>query len=93
MACLDEKNFDYGQVSWPKQSNFYQEEIGEPEHKVAVIISDALRFEAAQELISQLHGDDRNAAEMKSMLDTSSVTRLGMGLLLPEQRLGTIKVF
>ena len=84
LACLDEKNFDYGQVSWPKQASFYAEEIGEPEHKVAVIISDALRFEAAQELLSQLHADDRNAAEMKSMLASlPSVTKLGMGLLLP----------
>ena len=84
LACLDEKQFDYGQVSWPKQAAFYAEEIGEPEHKVAVIISDALRFEAAQELLSQLHADDRNAAEMKSMLASMpSVTKLGMGLLLP----------
>ena len=84
LACLDEKNFDYGQVSWPKQSNFYKEEIGDPEHKVAVIISDALRFEAAHELLGQLHADDRNAAEIKSTLASlPSVTKLGMGLLLP----------
>ena len=87
LACLDEKNFDYGQVSWPKQAAFYAEEIGEPEHKVAVIISDALRFEAAQELLSQLHTDEKNAAKMRSRLASlPSVTQVGMGLLLPGEK-------
>ena len=80
LACLDEKNFDYGQVSWPKQASFYAEEIGEPEHKVAVIISDALRFEAAQELLSQLHADDeKNAAEMVHVGLTALGHQIGDG--------------
>ena len=87
LACLDEKQFDYGQVSWPKQAAFYAEEIGEPEHKVAVIISDALRFEAAQELLSVLHIDEKNAAKMRSRLASlPSVTQVGMGLLLPGEK-------
>ena len=74
-------------MSWPKQAAFYAEEIGEPEHKVAVIISDALRFEAAQELLSQLHTDEKNAAKMRSRLASlPSVTQVGMGLLLPGEK-------
>ena len=49
-----------------------------------MIISDALRYEAGYELLSQMHGDSKNTAEIKYMLASiPSKTNVGMAQLLP----------
>ena len=81
--CLKEKAFDYSRLQLPKQYDFFQREIKGYEHKVAVIISDALRYEAAAELLSVMHGDTKNEADIKFQLASiPSKTSVGMANLL-----------
>src|SRR5439155_8179293 len=54
-----------------------------------VIISDAFRYEAAQELAAELNGKYRFEATLTSQLGVlPSYTALGMASLLPHKRLG-----
>ena len=56
--------------------------------KVYVIISDAFRYEVAQELTDQLNGQFRFQATLESLLGVlPSYTALGMAALLPHQQL------
>jgi uncharacterized protein (TIGR02687 family) len=59
-----------------------------PDRRVFVIVSDAFRYEAAQELASQLNGKYRIDAELSAQLGVlPSYTALGMAALLPHQTL------
>ncbi len=77
----------------PAQQNFYadtiQPHLDESERKRAfVIISDAFRYEAAQELTESLNGRYRLTAELSAMLGVlPSYTALGMASLLPHTTL------
>lgn len=54
-----------------------------------VIVSDALRYEAAEELTGELNGKYRFTAKLESMLGVvPSYTALGMAALLPHNELG-----
>ncbi len=56
--------------------------------RVYVVISDALRFEVAQELVQQINSKNRLKASMDCMLGVlPSYTALGMAALLPHQTL------
>jgi len=56
--------------------------------KTAVIISDALRFEVADELLSRVQGENRYEANLEAMLGVlPSYTQLGMAALLPNTTL------
>ncbi len=62
--------------------------MGEKKATVFVIISDAFRFEAAEELKTNLNSRYRFSAELKSMLGVlPSYTDLGMASLLPHTEL------
>jgi uncharacterized protein (TIGR02687 family) len=90
LKCLNHFNFDYAKINAPKQYDFYTTEIEPTDVKVVVIISDALRYEAAYELLSEMHSDSKNTAEMRYMLASiPSKTNVGMAQLLP----GKNKVF
>jgi uncharacterized protein (TIGR02687 family) len=57
-------------------------------NKVSVIISDALRYEVADELLSRIRQEDRYEATLAPVLSVlPSYTQLGMAALLPHQRL------
>ena len=77
----------------PNQHQFYQRHVKrrleEAENrKVFVIISDAFRYEAAQELTQVLNGTYRFEADLTSQLGVvPSYTALGMASLLPHQSL------
>jgi uncharacterized protein (TIGR02687 family) len=87
LKCLNHFKFDYKQINIPKQYDFYKTEIATADQKVVVIISDALRYEAAQELLSEMHGDTKNTAEMRYMLASiPSKTNIGMSQLLPGKK-------
>lgn len=58
------------------------------ENKVCVIVSDALRFEIADELLGLIRQEDRYSAELEPALSMlPSYTQLGMGALLPNGEL------
>src|SRR5215831_10456503 len=77
----------------PNQQQFYQRHVQRrleeaDNRKVFVIISDAFRYEAAQELTQVLNGTYRFAADLTSQLGVlPSYTVLGMASLLPHQTL------
>lgn len=52
--------------------------------KVSVVVSDALRYEAAEELVSRIRAENRWTAELEAVLGAlPSYTQLGMAALLP----------
>ena len=57
LKCLSEADFDYSNLLAPKQYDFYKTHIEPLDKKVVVIISDALRYEAAQGLLNEMHAD------------------------------------
>lgn len=74
------------------QSSFYRDQV-EPlvrkgSKKAAVIISDALRYEVAEELGTRIRQEDRFDASLDAMLGVlPSYTQLGMAALLPHKTL------
>jgi uncharacterized protein (TIGR02687 family) len=73
------------------QSEFFERYIREylgTKNKVAVIISDGLRYEIGQEFIEKIEQEEGYSAEIESMLSTlPSYTQLGMAALLPNEEL------
>ena len=75
------------------QYNFYNNEVRSifntsQVKRVFVIISDALRYEVANEISEQVNDDPRFNAEIKSQLGVvPSYTQLGMAALLPHNKL------
>lgn len=66
----------------------YVEPILRNNIKVAVVISDALRYELGEELADRIEREGRFSAEMDAMLGMlPSYTQLGMAALLPNQNL------
>lgn len=78
----------------PAQQDFYSSIarnhlLQSDRRRAWVIISDAFRYEAAQELVEELNGRYRMDASLAAMLGVlPSYTALGMASLLPHQRLG-----
>jgi len=77
----------------PNQQAFFEREVASvlakgSDRRVFVIISDAFRYEAAQELAQQLNGKYRFDAELSAQLGVlPSYTGLGMAALLPHKDL------
>lgn len=77
----------------PNQQDFYRKHVNNlleasPQSKVYVVISDAFRYEAAEELTRELNGKNRFAATLGVQLGVlPSYTALGMAALLPHQKL------
>jgi len=74
------------------QQSFFADQVRRPYlakgAKVAVIVSDALRFEVAEELSRRVRQEDRFDTELSAMLSTfPSYTQLGMAALLPHDTL------
>jgi len=93
-------SWDFGGV--PAQSRFFEEEVRpfvEKGQKVFVIVSDALRFEAAADFAARLRSENRWTAKLEaSVASLPSYTQLGMASLLPSKSLsitpedGTVSV-
>ena len=77
----------------PPQQHFYDQQVrpwlaGSDRRRAYVIISDALRYAAADSLTQVLQGTNRLDAELEAMLGVlPSTTTLGMASLLPHQTL------
>ena len=75
------------------QTSFYTDHVTpitkDGRRKAVVIISDALRFEVADELGSLIRKEDRYDADLKAILGVlPSYTQLGMAALLPHSTIG-----
>ena len=87
LQCLSRVDFKYSNIQTPKQYDFYNTEVAQVEQKLVVIISDALRYEVGTELLSKMHGDTKNTAEIRHMLASiPSKTSVGMAQLLPGEK-------
>jgi len=75
----------------PAQQEFYKRWVKPfptQDKKVFVIISDALRYEIADDLLSRIRQEDRYEAELEAMLGSlPSTTQIGMAALLPHKEL------
>lgn len=84
---------DWRSVTLRPQTKFFNDHV-EPiirkgNRKAVVIISDALRYEIADELRSRIRQEDRFDADLDAMLGVlPSCTQLGMAALLPHNTLG-----
>jgi uncharacterized protein (TIGR02687 family) len=82
---------DWAIPGFPRQVDFYQEQAAEyrrKDQKVVVIISDALRYEVAEEALREIRKLNRFDAELKPMVGVlPSYTQLGMAALLPHRQL------
>src|SRR3546814_6935404 len=71
--------------------DFYREQVAEyrrKDQKVVVIISDALRYEVAEQALREIRKLNRFDAELKPMVGVlPSYTQLGMAALLPHRQL------
>jgi len=84
LKCLSEKGFDYAKLTVPLQYNFYQSELANVDQKVAVIVSDGLRYEIAAELLRELNQETKTEAVIRnSLASIPSETQMGMANLLP----------
>lgn len=84
LKCIEAKGFEYKNIECDKQYDFFNNKIAPLQKKVAVIISDALRYEVAQELLSELHKDEKNVSTLSFQLASlPSETSFGMSNLLP----------
>jgi len=84
LKCLAAKQFNFHELKVTPQFNFYRNEVDPLDQKVAVIISDALRYEAAIELMNTLNTDAKGSAVARYMLASiPSKTSIGMANLLP----------
>lgn len=82
---------DWSIPGYARQSAFYAEQAAEfrrKDQKVVVIVSDALRFEVAEECLRRIRALNRFDAELKPMISAlPSYTQLGMAALLPNKEL------
>jgi uncharacterized protein (TIGR02687 family) len=74
-----------------RQRDFYQTHVGEfrrKGQKICVIISDAMRYEVAEELLGRVRALDKYDADLDPMLGSlPTYTQLGMASLLPNRDL------
>ncbi|HPH97286.1 MAG TPA: BREX-1 system phosphatase PglZ type A [Anaerolineaceae bacterium] len=76
----------------PLQKEFFERFVNQPylanKKKIYVIISDAFRYEIAEELVGRIRREDRYMAEYTPMLSMlPSYTQLGMAALLPNKEI------
>ncbi|WP_445908271.1 BREX-1 system phosphatase PglZ type A [Yeosuana sp.] len=83
---LEEKDFNFHNIDCNKQFNFYQDNLGKVDYKMAVIVSDAFRYELGYELYNDLLADSKNNLTIQPCLASiPSYTNLGMSNLLPNK--------
>lgn len=82
---------DWEIPGYARQRDFYREQAAEfrrKDQKVVVIISDALRYEVAEECLRKIRELNRFDADLKPMISSlPSYTQLGMASLLPSSDL------
>jgi uncharacterized protein (TIGR02687 family) len=87
LTILKENTFNWRNLKADKQYNFYETNISPLTGKIAVIISDGFRYEAAQGLFKILQRDSKNEVDIAPMLASlPSNTKFGMSNLLPRSK-------
>ncbi len=88
LKCIKDHEYEFNNIPVQKQYKFYDSYVKGTDQKIAVIISDGLRYEAGKELLDKLHTDPKHQAEIGYMLTSlPSYTKLGMANLLPSKEI------
>jgi uncharacterized protein (TIGR02687 family) len=88
IKCIKDFNFEFNNIPVLKQYEFYNKFIDNSDNKVAVIISDAFRYECASELNDELKKDPKYIPEIKyALASIPSNTKQGMTNLLPYNKI------
>ncbi len=75
-------------VTLPPQQRFFDDRVAGSNKRIFVVISDAMRYEVAEELTREINGTNRLSAKLDAMLGVlPSYTTLGMAALLPHHTL------
>ncbi len=87
-ACADNLR-DYGRIlDIPQQTDFYRRRIKPSDSRSYVIISDAMRYEVAVQLASELQQETQSKVTISSMEGIfPTITKFGMAALLPHGKL------
>jgi uncharacterized protein (TIGR02687 family) len=89
-VCVD-KTTVWDATPVPLQKTFFERWVSpflRKDNKVCVIISDAMRYEIGDELLTLIRQEDRYSAELEPSLSMlPSYTQLGMAALLPNKEL------
>ncbi len=88
-AVCAEELAEHGRIlEVPQQADFYNYRIKNLDNRVFVIISDALRYEAAASLAEQLRRETQSKVSLSSCAGIfPTVTKFGMAALLPHKEL------
>jgi uncharacterized protein (TIGR02687 family) len=87
-AWNDVYNKNYQTTDILRMRTFYSQHIKRSKEKIAVIISDALRYEVAAQLFEELDNDQNLTVSIEARLgELPSFTALGMAALLPQKTL------
>ncbi|WP_233547772.1 PglZ domain-containing protein [Parabacteroides sp. AF17-28] len=87
MRCVEQTDGGFQSVSLKRQADFYQHEVQDYSYKLVVIVSDALRYEVAADLLEELNKDTRNVARLDANLATlPTETKYGKTVLLPHRQ-------
>lgn len=82
------KLIDYNKLNAPKQWDFYNKFVRTCPDKIAVIISDAMRFECGEELNKRISNTFKAKTTLYPAISTiPSYTALGMACLLPHNKI------
>ena len=87
VACLREFGGKYSCLSYPRQENFYQDVINPVTTKQVVIVSDALRYEVAAELVQKLNEHKHNTSFSAQIAMMPTETKYCKLSLLPHNDL------
>ena len=89
--CAVDETGRWNAAPIPLQKNFFEDWVQpflNKDNKICVIISDALRYEIGDELLSLIRKEDRYEATLSPVLSMlPSYTQLGMAALLPNREL------
>ncbi len=89
-SCVNNMSL-WTETKCKRQNEFFSTWVNpflEKNNKVCVIISDALRYEIGDELLSVIQQEDRYSVELTPMISMlPSYTQLGMAALLPHDKL------
>ena len=87
IACLRDFGGKYSCLSFPRQENFYQDVINPVTTKQVVIVSDALRYEVAAELVQKLNEHKHNTSFSAQIAMMPTETKYCKLSLLPHKDL------
>ena len=84
MNCLKDSGYDLKSLTGKKHANFFKDQVKDFPYKIAIIVSDGLRYEVAQEVVNIMNNNKRNLAVLDYQIGIlPTETKYAKPLLLP----------